>query len=79
MTRSEELDRMTEADKEIDILKQLEIWGSIRIDCKSAMGFWGGAIQRLEDAGRIQTRFVENYEDQYSYLKVTQTDAEAKL
>jgi hypothetical protein len=69
--RSEALDAMTEAGKEAEIIAQIEEHGCIRIEGRPALGFWGGAIQRLKDAGRVETEFVENYEGQYSYIKVT--------
>jgi hypothetical protein len=70
-TRREQLDAMSEADKEKDLLKTIGESGAVRIDCRAAMAFWGSVVQRLEDAGRVKTRFVENWDGQYSYLEVT--------
>lgn len=71
MEREEELDAMTEADKETDILARVKEHEAIRITSRPAMAFWGDAINRLETAGKVETEFIENYEGQYSYLLVT--------
>jgi len=71
MTRSEELDAMTEADKEADILKTIKDHGIVRIEGRQALAFWGGAIDSLKKAGKVEHELVENYEGQYSYIKVT--------
>jgi len=71
MSRNDELDAMTEADKEADILKNIKQHGVIRITSRQAMGFWGTAIDRLEEAGKVKSEMIENYEGQYSYLQVS--------
>lgn len=71
MTRSEELDAMTETDKETDILENIRVHGMIRIEGRQALAFWGGAIDRLKAAGKVEHEHIEEYEDQYSYIKVT--------
>lgn len=71
MGRKEELDAMSEADKETDILKTVEEHEAIRITSRLGMAFWGAAIDRLKAAGKVETEFIENYEGQYSYLLVT--------
>ena len=71
MGRSAELDAMSEADKEADILKNIEAHGMIRIEGRQALGFWGGALDSLTAAGKVKHEIIENYEGQYSYIKVT--------
>lgn len=71
MGRREELDNMTEADKVADLISSLDQHGCIRIDNRHAMAFWGSAIQKLVDDGVAESELIENYEGQYSYLKVT--------
>lgn len=61
---------MSEEDKERDLLAQLKEHEVLRIDTRPALAFWGGAIDRLEEAGKIKTEFHENYEQQYSYLRI---------
>ena len=71
MTRSEELDVMSEADKEADLLKNIEAHGTIRIEGRQSLAFWGAAVDSLAAAGKVEHEHVENYEGQYSYIKVT--------
>ena len=71
MGRSEELDAMSEADKKTDILERLKQHGAITISNRYQLAFWGGAINRLKEAGKVETTFTELYEEQYSYLRVT--------
>jgi len=76
MGRRDELDNMTESDKVADLLSNLDRHGCLRIDNRHALAFWGSAIQKLKDDGIVETEMVENYEQQYSYLKVTPVDQE---
>lgn len=69
MTREEELDKMSEADKQKDILKQIEEHGAIRITNKQAMGFWGAAIDALTDAGKVKHEMRDSC-SQSTYLLV---------
>lgn len=71
MGREEELDAMSEADKETDILARVKEHEAIRITSRPAMAFWGAAIDHLKAEGKVKTDFIENYEGQYSYLLVT--------
>ena len=70
MTRSEELDAMSESDKETDLLKNIKEHGMIRIYGRGSLAFWGGALNSLVEAGTVKTELVENYDAQESYLKV---------
>lgn len=71
MTRNEELDAMTEADKEADILKNIKEHEVVRIQGRQAAAFWGGAIDSLTEAGKVKHELIENYEGQYSYIQVS--------
>lgn len=70
-TRSEQLDRMTEEDKQADILENIQKHGCIRIHTRQQLQFWYNAIQKLADDGTIRVENVVKYDDQYSYIKVT--------
>lgn len=70
MTRSEELDRMTEADKQADILKSVAQHGCIRFYGKQSVAFWAAAIDALDDAGKIDVQFKEDYDGQCSWIEV---------
>jgi len=70
-TRSEQLDSMSDSDKERAILQGLREHGYVRITSRLALAFWGAAIDRLREAGEIETEMVENHEQQHSYLRVT--------
>ena len=71
MSRKEELDAMSEEDKQADILKNINEHGCIRITSRQAEAFWGPAVDALVDAGKVKSEFIENYEGQYSYYRVT--------
>ena len=71
MGRREELDAMSEAEKEADILKNIQAHGMIRIEGRQSLAFWGEALDSLKTAGKVKHELVENSEGQYSYLKVT--------
>lgn len=75
MGRSDELDAMSEADKEADILRNLREHGCVRLTSRPALAFWGAAVDRLVEAGKVQTELIEEYEAQYSYIKVTPVEA----
>jgi len=62
---------MSEADKEADLLKNIEAHGMVRIEGRQALAFWGAAIDSLTAAGKVEHELIENYEGQYSYIKVT--------
>lgn len=51
MGRNEELDAMSEADKEKDILKSLDEHGCVRLTSRPAVSFWGAAVNALERRG----------------------------
>ena len=71
MGRSEELDAMSEADKEADLLKSLREHGCVRLTGRSAVGFWGAAVDALREKGSVNVEHRENYEGQYSWIEVT--------
>lgn len=68
--RSEELDNMDLAAKKVDIMKNLTSHGTIRIDNRSSMEFWGEALNALESEDKVTSEFIENYDQQYSYVQV---------
>lgn len=71
MSRSEDLDAMGEAGKEADILRSIREHGCIRITTRQALAFWGDAVDRLRQAGRVRTELVEHRDDQCSWIQVT--------
>lgn len=71
MTRSEQLNAMSEKDKEEDLLRSLAELGCVRLTTRQAVEFWGRAVDALVDAGKVEVRHRENYEQQYSWIEVT--------
>lgn len=71
MTRSQDLDRMTESDKQADLLRAIERHGAVRLESRQAVGFWGAAVDALVAAGKVDVEKIESYEGQYSCLQVT--------
>lgn len=69
MTRTQQLDRMSESDKQADLQAQLQSCDFIRLDHKSQLAFWGAAIAALEVKGFVTSKLIE-IEEQYSYLEV---------
>jgi len=70
MTRDEELDAMDMAGKKADILKNIAANGAIRLTTRDAFSFWSDAVEELDEEGKVSTEFIEDYEQQYSYLVV---------
>lgn len=73
MTRREELDAMSEEDKQADILKSITEAGCIRITSKPQAAFWMDAINALETAGKVKVTMRDNETQQYSYVLVEPT------
>lgn len=69
MTRTEQLDRMTEEDKQADLLDNLERCDFIRLERRDQLAFWSMAIETLVAKGLVTSEFIE-VEEQYSYIKV---------
>lgn len=69
MTRAEQLDQMTEADKQTDLLAKLDTCDFIRLDHRDQLAFWGAAIDVLVGKGLVTSKLIE-VEEQYSYLEV---------
>lgn len=70
MTRTEQLNAMTEADKQADILANIEEHGAVRITDRHMLAFWGEAVEALKREGKVVASHHENYEGQYSYILV---------
>lgn len=69
MTRNEQLDRMTEEDKQADLLQNIDAHGVVQITSRSALAFWGSAVDALVGKGLVTRNLIE-VEEQYSYLEV---------
>lgn len=70
-TRTSELDAMSEADKEADIMERIRQHGAVSIDRREQLGFWGAAIERLRARGEVQVREHGSDEQQWTSLEVT--------
>lgn len=70
--RNRQLDRMTELDKQEDILRRLQRkpGTTLRIDTRAALAFWEKALGVLEDAGKIEVEFVDSDYQQCSFYNV---------
>lgn len=66
-----ELDAMSEEDKEKAIMEDIYHFGAVRLDRRDQLAFWGGAIDRLREAGKVKVRDIGSDEDQCTCLQVT--------
>lgn len=69
MTRGEELDAMSEDDKESDIMRSLDEHGIIRIHNRQQLASWGAAVNRLSDDGKVDAEFVELEQESYWVIR----------
>jgi hypothetical protein len=67
----EQLDAMSEADKEADILKALKEEGSIRLGSHRQIEFWGDAVGQLVDKGIAKVEDIGSDEAQWTCYEVT--------
>jgi hypothetical protein len=70
MSRSQELDAMSEADKEADLLASIKKHGAVHMNRREQLAFWGGAIERLREAGKVTVRDTGSDEAQYTCYEV---------